>query len=308
MTAPEQLVTDGGLETDLIFHHGIDLPDFAAFPVLGDAAGRSLLSRYYEEYAAIAERAGAGLLLETPTWRASSDWGTRLGYDASALAAVNRDAVSFLRAIGDRWADRLPTTRVSGQVGPRGDGYRPGAAVDPDDAAAYHRPQIAAFAEAGADIATALTLTDVGEALGVVAAARDVGLPVAIAFTVETDGRLPGGTSLPDAIAAVDAAGGPEYFLVNCAHPEHVERGLGDDGPWRERIHGLRVNASTQSHAELDEATELDDGDPEALARAHDRLEGSLPSVRIVGGCCGTDSRHVAALWRDRAGATGRPT
>jgi homocysteine S-methyltransferase len=305
MTAPEQLVTDGGLETDLIFHHGIDLPDFAAFPLIGDDRGRDLLTGYYEEYALIAERCGVGLLLETPTWRANTDWAARLGYDATALAAVNRDAVGFLRALGERWSDRLPGTRVSGQIGPRGDGYRPGAAVDPDEAAAYHRPQVAAFAEAGADQATALTLTDVGEALGIVAAAKDVGLPVAISFTVETDGRLPGGTTLAEAIGTVDAAGGPAYFLVNCAHPDHVERGLGEDGPWRERIHGLRVNASTMSHEELDEATELDDGDPVALADAHLRLERSLPAVRIVGGCCGTDSRHVAALWRDRAGAGG---
>ena len=302
MTAPEQLVTDGGLETDLIFHHGIDLPHFAAFPLVGDDRGRDVLAGYYEEYALIAERAGVGLMLETPTWRANTDWATRLGYDASALAAVNRDAVGFLRALGERWSNRLPSIRVSGQIGPRGDGYRPGAAVDADEAAAYHRPQIAAFAEAGADVTTALTLTDVGEALGIVAAAEDVGLPVAISFTVETDGRLPGGTTLAEAIETVDAAGGPAYYLVNCAHPDHVERGLGEDGPWRERIHGLRVNASTMSHEELDEATELDDGDPVALADAHHRLERSLPAVRIVGGCCGTDSRHVAALWRDRAG------
>jgi homocysteine S-methyltransferase len=300
MTTPEQLVTDGGLETDLIFNHGIDLPDFAAFPLLGEERGRALLTDYYEEYAAIAARAGTGMVLETPTWRANTDWAARLGYDAPALAAVNRDAVAFVRELGERWADRLPSTRVSGQIGPRGDGYRPGAAVDPDEAAAYHRPQIAAFAEAGADVTTALTLTDVGEALGIVAAAKDVGLPVAISFTVETDGRLPGGTTLAEAIGTVDAADGPAYFLVNCAHPEHIERGLGEDGPWRERIHGLRVNASTMSHEELDNSTELDAGDPVALDTAHRRLERSLPSVGIIGGCCGTDARHVAALWRDR--------
>ena len=301
MTASEQFVTDGGLETDLLYNRGFDLPDFAAFPLLEDERGRQVLNEYYEDFAGIAAGAGAGLMLETPTWRANTDWAAGLGYDAGSLAAVNRESIAFLRAIGDRWSDRVGTIRVSGQIGPRGDGYRPGAAVDPDEAGEYHRPQIAAFAEAGADLTTAYTLTDPGEALGVVAAARDVGIPVAISFTVETDGRLPTGLTLMEAIAEVDAAGGPDYFLVNCAHPEHVARGLGTDGYWRERIHGLRVNASTLSHEELDNMTELDAGDPRALAVAHDRLERSLPSVRIVGGCCGTDSRHVAALWRKRA-------
>jgi homocysteine S-methyltransferase len=301
MTTSGEFVTDAGLETDLLFNKGFDLPDFAAFPLLHDERGRQVLGDYYDDFARIAVGAGAGLLLETPTWRANTDWAAGLGYDAAALAAVNRESVRFVRGVADRWSDQVGAIRVSGQIGPRGDGYRPGAAVDTDEAAAYHRPQIAAFAEAGADITTALTLTDVGEAKGVVAAARDVGLPVAVAFTVETDGKLPTGLTLAEAIADVDAAGGPDYFLVNCAHPEHVERGLGDEGAWRERIHGLRVNASTLSHEELDNMTELDAGDPDALATAHERIEASLPNIRIVGGCCGTDARHVAALWRDRS-------
>ena len=261
------------------------------------------MTEYYDEYAAIAARAGVGLRLESPTWRANPDWAAGLGYDATRLAAVNRASIDFVRSVGERWTDRVGAIEVSGQIGPRGDGYRPGAAVDPDEAAEYHRPQIAAFAEAGADVATALTLTDTGEALGVVAAARDVGIPVAISFTVETDGKLPTGKSLMEAIAEVDADGGPDYFFVNCAHPEHVERGLGIDGFWRDRVHGLRVNASTRSHEELDAMTELDAGDPTLLAAAHARLERSLPGVRVIGGCCGTDARHVAALWRDRSRA-----
>jgi S-methylmethionine-dependent homocysteine/selenocysteine methylase len=305
MSSTAQFVTDGGLETDLIFNHGVDLPDFAAFPLLGDERGRSLLADYYDQYAAIAADAGVGLLLESPTWRANTDWATRLGYDADRLAAANEGAVLFLREIAARWEDRVSSIRVSGQVGPRGDGYRPGAAIDPAEAADYHRPQLAAFARAGADQATVLTLTDVGEALGVVAAAREVGLPVAIGFTVETDGRLPGGTTLEEAVTAVDAAGGPAYFVVNCAHPQHIERGVGEAAPWRSRVGGLRVNASTMSHEELDNSTELDDGDPDALAADHARLEASFPALSVVGGCCGTDARHVAALWRDRAVAEG---
>lgn len=186
---------------------------------------------------------------------------------------------------------------ISGSVGPRGDGYVAGDVVEPDDAAAYHAPQIEALAEAGADLVTALTLTGTGEAVGIVRAARAVGLPVAVSFTVELDGRLPDGTPLPSAVTAVDAEGGPDYFMVNCAHPTHIAPGLGDDGDWRLRIRGLRVNASTRSHAELDAATELDEGDPLELARAQDALRPLLPNLAVVGGCCGTDSRHVAAMW-----------
>ena len=293
--AGHPMVTDGGLETDLIYHHGVDLPDFAAFPLLDDGRGRELLSRYYSEYLDIADRAGAAVQLETPTWRASPDWGDRLGYSAGELRRVNRDAVTFLQRLRDRAT--VGTLLISGCLGPRGDGYAAADAVDPDDAAAYHAPQIEALAEAGADLVTALTLTGVGEAMGIVRAARATGLPVAIGFTVGTDGRLPDGTPLSTAILAVDAAGKPDYFMLNCAHPAHIAPGLADAGDWRSRIVGLRANASMRSHEELDAATELDEGDPAELARAQETLRPQLPSLALVGGCCGTDSRHVAAMW-----------
>ena len=291
------MVTDGGLETDLIFHHGVELPDFAAFPLIADATGRSLLADYYDGYATIARNAGAGLMLESATWRANPDWGLRLGYSATDLARLNASAIEMLHRLREPYAAQIHDVVVCGTVGPRGDGYRPGAAVEPAEAADYHRPQIAAFADAGADVVTAYTLTDVGEAIGIVQAARAVGVPVAISLTVETDGRLPTGSTLAQAIEHVDAAAAPDYFMVNCAHPSHVAGGLVDTGKWTERIVGLRCNASTKSHAELDEAEELDEGDPSELAAAQVRIVPLLPRVSIVGGCCGTDARHVAALW-----------
>ncbi len=292
-----RFVTDGGMETDLIFHHGMDLPHFAAFPLVERPAGRDLLERYYDDYALIARRAGAGLMLESPTWRANADWGKRLGYSTRSLDEINRAAVHMLVQFRDAYAQTITDVVVSGMVGPRGDGYRPEAPADPDEAAAYHRPQLAAFADAGADMATAYTLTDIGEAIGIARAARDIRLPVAISFTVEIDGRLAGGASLAQAIAAVDHAARPAYFLVNCAHPSHIAAGLAEPGPWRERILGIRANASTKSHAELDDSPELDEGDPHELATAHRRLAHTLPHLSIMGGCCGTDARHVAALW-----------
>jgi homocysteine S-methyltransferase len=292
------MVTDGGMETDLIFHHGIDLPHFAAFPLLESARGQALLTDYYDGYAAIARRAGAGLVLESPTWRANLVWGSRLGYSAAELARANISAIALLARLRQRYEATVTGIVVSGMVGPQADGYQPGQFPGADEAAAYHRPQIDAFAQAGADMVSAFTLTSTGEAIGIVRAARAAGLPVTISFTVETDGRLPGGLSLARAITEVDEAARPDYFMVNCAHPTHIEPALAEPGPWRERLAGVRYNASAKSHAELDQATELDDGSPQLLAAAHAQLSPLLPRLSVVGGCCGTDARHVAALWR----------
>lgn len=289
-------VTDGGMETDLIFHHGVELPEFAAFPLLDDAAGRALLRDYYAGYARIAAEAGAGLLLESPTWRASPDWGARVGYDARGLARINAEAMAFLRSIAETWHDRVADVLVAGMVGPRGDGYRVWEATA-DEAAAYHLPQIRALARGGADLIAAYTLSGVGEAIGIALAADRVGVPCGLAFTVETDGRLPDGTTLAEAIAAVDAIRPPAHFGVNCAHPRHIAAGLTSGGSALGRIAVVRANASELSHAELDETEELDDGDPLLLADAMAALRGRLPGLAVVGGCCGTDARHVAAMW-----------
>jgi len=292
-----RFVTDGGLETDLVFHHGIDLPDFAAFPLVEQPEGRELLTGYYDGYADVSRRAGVGLMLESPTWRANPDWGARLGYDAAALDRVNRAAIAFLHERREAHADLHECgVLVGGAIGPRGDGYVAGDRLTPEEYADYHRPQLASFKAADADLATVLTLVGADEAIGIVMAARDVGLPIGVGFTVETDGKLAGGTPLRAAVEEVDAAGGPDWFLVNCAHPVHVAPGL-DDGGWTARIGGFRPNASQLSHAQLDEAEELDEGDPAELSAALRAMVTHLPGLQILGGCCGTDARHVAALW-----------
>jgi homocysteine S-methyltransferase len=288
-------LTDSGLETTLVFHEGRDLPAFAAFPLLEDPADRAWLAGYYDRHIALAAEHGTGFLLETPTWRANPDWGRVLGYDAAALDRVNRDAVAFCAALRAAWADRVRDMPISGNLGPRGDGYRAGR-VTAGEAEDYHAPQIASLKAGGADSISAFTLGTVEEATGIARAAAAAGIPSVISFTVETDGRLASGTALGAAIEAVDdvTGGAPAYYMINCAHPTHFADAL--RGGWVARIRGLRANASTMSHAELDEATTLDDGDPADLGRRYAELRRLLPALTVLGGCCGTDHRHVAAI------------
>ncbi|MDT5400581.1 MAG: homocysteine S-methyltransferase [Solirubrobacteraceae bacterium] len=291
-------VTDGGLETELVFHDGIDLEHFAAFPLLGQPETLARLRRYYDGYLDIARRHGAGFVMETPTWRANPDWADQLGYSPERLDAANRAAVALAEEIrADATADGI-TAVVSGCIGPRGDGYDPGTAMTPEEAQRYHAVQLGTFADTTADQVTAITMTNADEAIGIVRAATAAGIPAAISFTVETDARLPTGQSLREAIEQVDAAtdGGAAYFMVNCAHPTHFAPALERGQEWMRRVAGLRANASTRSHTELDEASELDEGDPDDLGARHAALHSVLPWVTVLGGCCGTDARHVAAI------------
>ena len=298
-------LTDGGIETTLIFHDGLELPDFAAFHLLKTAEGEAALRRYFRAYAELAKRFGAGLILESATWRASADWGARLGYDAPALAAANRRAIRLLEEIRDEFAgDRTPVV-ISGCVGPRGDGYVPGHTMSAAEAEGYHAEQIGLFAETAADMICALTMNYVEEAVGIGRAAQRAAMPAAISFTVETDGHLPAGQTLEAAIEQVDRETGayPSYYMVNCAHPTHFAPALAPGGPFTARIRGLRANASRMSHAELNEAPALDAGDPAELASQYADLKRQLRHLNVMGGCCGTDHRHVEQIARACAGS-----
>jgi homocysteine S-methyltransferase len=291
-------LTDGGLETTLVFHEAIDLPYFAAFDLLKDETGVEMLRRYFMRYAEIARQQGLGFVLETPTWRANPDWGVRLGYDATALADANRQAIELLLDIRAEYETPETPIVISGNLGPRGDGYCADSFMSVAAARDYHRLQIETFAQTDADMISALTLNYVEEAIGIVQAAREVALPVAISFTVETDGRLPSGDCLADAIQRTDdkTDGYATYYMINCAHPTHFEHVLREGGSWRERIRGLRANASKRSHAELDASTNLDSGDPQELGAQYRALLALLPQLTVLGGCCGTDHRHVEAI------------
>lgn len=297
-TTGRLFLTDGGIETSLIYHDGLELPCFAAFDLLRDEEGRETLKRYYRPYLDIARKRNTGFVLESATWRASADWGERLGYSAGELAEANRAAIALLEELR---AEDKPNGRpivISGCVGPRGDGYDPGQVMSPLQAQNYHADQIAIFRETAADMVTAFTMTNTPEAIGLTRAAVAAGMPVAISFTVETDGNLPTGESLPRAIGAVDAAtgGAPAYYMINCAHPTHFMSVLAEGGDWTQRIGGLRANASSLSHAELDRATELDDGDPAELGRQYAQIRRRMPRINVLGGCCGTDCRHIEQI------------
>ncbi len=291
-------LTDGGIETSLIYHQGLELPLFAAFDLLKDDEGTEALRRYYEPYAALANERGLGFVLESPTWRASPRWASELGYSDEELDALNRKAIALMEELRDRIDDGEAPIVISGCIGPQDDGYSPATKLSATDARDYHATQIGTFRDTTADMVTAVTMTYVDEAVGIARAAAEAGLPSAISFTLETDGKLPSGQGLGEAIGQVDVETGsaPAYYMINCAHPTHFESVLETGAPWVERIRGLRANASTKSHAELDEATELDEGDPADLGARYTALRSRLPKLSVLGGCCGTDHRHVAEI------------
>ncbi len=302
--AGDWFITDGGIETDLMFHEGFDLPHFAAFVLLDDPKGQAALRAYFRQYIVLARDHRVGAVLDTPTWRASSDWGELLGYSRERLAEVNRRGVELIEEL----RSDAPDLVISGCVGPRGDGYWPEARMTAAQAEAYHEPQVRTFAATNADMVTALTLTYPEEAVGIVRVAVAADIPVAVSFTVETDGRLANGQPLLEAIDEVDQQtdAAAAYFMINCAHPTHFAHVLVEGAGSVNRIRGLRANASSKSHAELDESDELDEGDPLDLARRYGELTARLPHLTVLGGCCGTDRRHIAAICAARSGWSNR--
>lgn len=299
-TSGRLFLTDGGIETTLIFHEQLELPHFAAFILLEQ--NRAALERYYQRYLEIAAGTGAGFVLESPTWRCSRDWGEKLGFDAARISAFNRDGIELMHVLRSAYQREHPNAGpvvVSGCIGPRGDGYDPGHAMSAEEAERYHTDQVTAFRGARADLVSAITMTNTPEAIGIVQAARKAGIPVVISFTVETDGRLPTGDALRQAIQDVDAAtdSAPVYYMINCAHPTHFAHILEPGAAWCQRVRGVRANASRRSHQELNDSTDLDAGNPEELSREHRELLAQQPQINVLGGCCGTDHRHIEQIY-----------
>ena len=284
-----------GMETDLIFNGNVDLPGFASYPLLETEKGRDILKTYFADMIELGKETGLGVMLESPTWVANRDRGSQIGYAPDKIMQLNREAIELMAQVRAE-TDYVPTV-ISGNIGPRDDAYAPGDQMGAEEAERYHSEQISVFANTETDVVSGYTLAYSAEAIGIVRAARKFGLPVVIAFTVETDGRLPTGNTLAQAITEVDDAtdGYTSYFMINCAHPDHLQEAL-EDGPWIKRVNGIVANASRCSHAELDEAEELDDGDPQELGSLLGDLRRQFPQIRVLGGCCGTDMRHMREI------------
>lgn len=291
-------ISDGGLETTLVFHEKVDLPHFAACHLMTQPAGREMLQKYYHSYAELATRYHTGFILESPTWRANPDWAEKLGYSPAQLEWINRESIGFMHDIRELFEQPGSPFIVSACIGPRGDGYVVGATMSPDEAAAYHRPQLKTYHDAGADMVSAFTLTYRNEGLGIANAAAQLGIPAVLSFTLETDGRLPSGETLGEVIEAIDSSAlqAPAYYMINCAHPTHFVEMLEAGASWLDRVVGVRANASCRSHAELDACEDLDIGNPEQLGEQYRELLAILPNLKVFGGCCGTDHRHLEAI------------
>ena len=298
-------LTFAGDETYLLYIQGFPLREFCAFEVFDDAqAWRRMQDELLRPIADAAAANGMGLLAGCLVWRASADYLARLG--GRDLAAVNRNAVERTRAFIDEWrngseAARATPVIITGDIGPRGDGYAVSGPVSVGAAYDYHAAQVEVLARAGVDVLLPLTMTSLPETVGIVRAAARAGLPVLVSPTIEPDGRLADGTPLGELVGAVDqeTSGTPIGYMVNCVHPSHLGPVLAAaahaGAPWLARFRGMRANASTKTHAELDNSTELDRGDPAALARGVGELQRDY-RLTIVGGCCGTDAEHLACI------------
>lgn len=293
----QQFITDGGLETTLIFHSNIDLPHFAAFDLYNREGGPELLKTYYEDYIRVAQKHNLAFILESATWRCNSNWGYKLGYDPQSLSSINTRAIEQLEELRRKHQNSQPFV-ISGCIGPADDGYFPGDIMTIEEATEYHTPQVIDFSNSGADMVSAFTMNYSAEALGIVLAAKNAGIPVCISFTVETNGRLPSNESLQEVIESIDAHTDqyPAYYMINCAHPDHFKDIFSSKAVWQSRIQGVRANASEKSHEELDNSDTLDSGDKHKLVSGFREIRSLLPGLNIVGGCCGTDHSHIEAL------------
>jgi len=291
-------MTDGGLETDLIFNHGINLPEFAAFDLLKNEEGKEVLRKYFSDYLNISTKQCSGFVLEAPTYRANPDWALKIGYSLESLNDITRIAVQELENIRSDYENEDFKIAISVCIGPRDNGYSPDNPMSIEMAEEYHSYQIKLVADTNADLVSALTMNYNEEAIGIVKAANKNNIPVVISYTVETDGKLPSGQSLEEAITSLDKITNNyvSYYMINCAHPDHFVDILNPGSKWTKRIKGLRANASIKSHAELDESETLDVGDKEQLARKYQELKTLLPNLNVIGGCCGTDHTHLGKI------------
>ncbi|POF32988.1 homocysteine S-methyltransferase family protein [Roseibium marinum] len=292
-------LTEGGTETEIMYKWGFELPEFAMFPLLEKRKSADVIRGMYRRYLDVVARYGHSALIGGFDYRASPDWGAKLGYSASALAEANLRSIQFLKDVAAEYEADIPSMLFSGYVGPRGDAYGLNMSVTEESAEEYHSVQIETLARAGVDLVWALTFNNPAEAIGVVRAARRLNLPVAVSFSLDSTHRLKSGFPLSRAIAIVDEAtnGYPAFYSLNCSHPQEFEPAL-EDWNWTSRLRSIRPNAAKMDKIALCKLGHLEEGDPEELGRLMADVFRRHPHMDIWGGCCGTGHVHLEEIAR----------
>ena len=293
-------LTEGGTETEVMYKWGFDLPEFAMFPLLDDPEADTVIRNMYRRYLDVAAEQGVGVLLNGHDYRASPDWGAKLGYSAEGLQQMQRRTIQFLDEMRAEYADRVTDVYIAACIGPRGDAYGTGGEITADEAEDYHSVQLHNLDGTAADMAVAATFNNIPEAIGVIRAAKGAGMPIGVSLTLTPEGRLRSGPTLREAVETVDevTAGAAAWFGTNCSHPLEFEPAIADAGPWLDRLRYIRPNAAKMDKIALCSLGHLEDGDPEELGEQMGDVVRRLPRADIIGGCCGTDERHLSEIAR----------
>jgi len=291
-------LTEGGAETEILYKWGFELPEFAMFPLLDNSEADAVIRGMYRRYFDVAEAHDTGLLILGHDYRASPDWGAKLGYTPEALVEMQHRTIQFLTDMRTEYEGRVTDVYVGGCIGPRGDAYGTGGDITESEAEDYHSVQLTTLKETDADMAVAVTLNNIPEAVGIVRAAAAIGFPVGISLTLTTQGRLRSGPSLREAVESIEEATGgtAAWFGTNCAHPLEFEPAIADSGAWTERLRYIRPNAVKMEQVALCKLGHLEDGDPVELGEQMGDVARRFPRADILGGCCGTDERHLAEI------------
>jgi len=291
-------LTEGGSETEILYKWSFELPEFAMFTLLDDPEADNVIRGMFRRYFDVAAEHGTAMLLNGHDYRASPDWGAKLGYSSEDLRNVQHRVIRFLDDLRAEYADRVSDVYIAACIGPRGDAYGTGGDISADESEDYHSVQLHNLDGTAADMAVAATFNNVPEAIGVIRAANSIGIPIGVSLTLTPEGRLRSGPSLREAIETIDEAsgGGAVWFGTNCAHPVEFEPALADAGPWLERLRYIRPNAAKMDKIALCSLGHLEDGDPVELGQQMGEVARRFPRVDILGGCCGTDERHLSQI------------
>ena len=294
-------LTEGGQETEIMYRHGHDLPEFAMFALLDRPEARDDLRAMFTRYLETAAVNGFVPLMGGVDYRLSPDWGQLIGYSPAVLQDMQLRAIDLLREVARPFRAQVPEILFAGIVGPRGDAYQLNRDITEAEAEDYHSAQVGWLKMAGVDLVSALTFNNVPEAVGLSRAAARAGLPVSVSFTLDSTHRLRSGPSLREAIEAADAALGadrPDFYGVNCSHPYEFLPAL-EPGDWVLRLRALRPNAAMMDKISLCSLGHLEEGDWHELGHLMGDLARRYPHLDVWGGCCGTWDKHLNEIARN---------